>query len=170
MVNQSKSIVKNSYYLQSGSIFVAEKATHISTVVGSCVAVCIYDKERKTGGMNHFQFPLTNEKDRATARYGNVATFALIYMLINDGSQIQDLEAQIFGGAHSPEMAHRDIGRENIKVARNALSKKRIRVVSEDVGGEKGRKIVFKTDTNEIAVMRVGQLRKGDWHPYESDR
>jgi chemotaxis protein CheD len=170
MVNQSKSIVKNDYYLQSGSIVVTEKATHISTVVGSCVAVCIYDKERKTGGMNHFQLPFTHEKDRATARYGNVATCALIYMLINDGSQTQDLEAQIFGGAHNPEMAHRDIGRENIKIARKVLSKKQIRVVSEDVGGEKGRKIVFKTHANEIAVMRVGQLRKGDWHPYQSDR
>jgi chemotaxis protein CheD len=45
-----------------------------------------------------------------------------------------------------------------------------IRVVSEDTGGEKGRKIVFNTGTNEVAVLKVDRLRKGDWYPYEGDR
>lgn len=170
MDRASNSIIKNNYLLRSGYIFVAKKATHISAVLGSSVSVCIYDKARQVGGMNHFQFPFAVEKNSATARYGNAATIALIHMLVNDGSEAGNMEAQIFGGAYDPEISARDIGRENIKLARKILFKKRVRIVSEDVGGRKGRKIVFHTFTNEIVVMRVEQLRKADWYPYEGKR
>ena len=170
MPGKSDRIIKSSYFLRSGFIYVPDTATHIATALGSSVSVCIYDKKRNAGGMNHFQLPFINKKRLATARYGNVAIIALIQMLINDGSKVKHMEAQIFGGAYNPGISDRDIGRENIKSARNILSKKRIQIVSEDVGGRKGRKIVFKTRTNEIAVMRVDQLRKGDWYPYEEER
>ncbi len=52
-------------------------------------------------------------------------------------------------------------------VARKILVKACVRVVCEDVGGEKGRKIVFNTETNEIAVLKADKLRKEDWYPYE---
>jgi len=170
VTNQNNSPVKNDYFLQSGFIFVPAKSTDISTVLGSCVSVCLYDKKRKAGGMNHFQLPFIDEKPKATARYGNVATFALINMLLDDGSKIKNLEAQIFGGAFNPKISVYNIGRENIKTVRNILTKKRIRIVSEDIGGEKGRKIVFNTHSGEVAVLKVDNLRKGDWYPYESDR
>ena len=54
-------------------------------------------------------------------------------------------------------------------ISRKILAKQGIPVVSEDVGGRKGRKIVFNTQTNEIAVLKVGHLRKADWYPYEYD-
>ena len=120
--------------------------------------------------MNHFQLPYIREKHRTTARYGNVATTALINMMINDGSQREDLEAQIFGGAHDPEVSRENIGQDNIRVAREVLAKKQICVVSEDVGGNKGRKIVYHTNTNEIAILKVAKLRKKDWYPYQVGR
>jgi len=166
----SNSPIEKNYFLQSGFIFLPAKATDISTVLGSCVAVCLYDKKRQKGGMNHFQLPLISEQQKATARYGNIATPTLISMLISDGSEINNLEAQIFGGAYNPDISIHDIGRDNIKIAKNVLAKKQIRIVSEDVGGEKGRKIVFNTYSGEVAVLKVGKLRKSDWHPYQSDR
>jgi chemotaxis protein CheD len=54
--------------------------------------------------------------------------------------------------------------------ARKVLAGKKIRVVSEDVGGQMGRKIVFNTHTNEVGVIKVEKLRKKDWYPYEDDR
>jgi chemotaxis protein CheD len=55
-------------------------------------------------------------------------------------------------------------------IARKILAKERINITSEDVGGEKGRKIVFNTHTNEMAVIKVDKLRTVDWYPYENDR
>ncbi len=170
MVNKSDIPVSLNYLLRPGYILIANKPTVISTVLGSCVSVCLYDRKRKAGGMNHFQLPSTKRSDGATARYGNVATLALIGMMVDEGSRIKHLEAQLFGGAFNPEISARDVGRENIRVAIHVLRKKGIHIVSEDVGGERGRKIVFDTNSNEIAVIKVDQLRKGDWHPYEESR
>ena len=164
MDNESHSLINDNYFLKPGFIIIPTKATDISAVLGSCVAVCLYDQKRKTGAMNHFQLPFIYEKYRATARYGNVATITLINMLLNDGSKIKHL-----GGAYNSRISHKDMGRDNIKVARNILVKKQIRVVSEDVGGERGKKIVFNTNCGETAVLKVEKIRNGDWYPYETD-
>jgi chemotaxis protein CheD len=80
------------------------------------------------------------------------------------------MEAQIIGGAHNPALSPKNIGRENILMARKILIRHRISLASEDVGGEKGRKVVFNTRQNEIAVMKVENLRAGDWYPYDDNR
>ena len=158
------------YLLKPGYILIPKRPTVISAVLGSCVSVCLYDRKRKASGINHYEFPMKEKSDPSTARYGNVATLALIKMMVDDGSRGGNMEAQIFGGAHNPAFSPKDIGKENIRVARRILGKKGIRIVSEDVGGEKGRKIVFDTGNNEIAVLKVDKLRKGDWFPYQDDR
>jgi chemotaxis protein CheD len=170
MANHSNTLLPAQYFLKPGYILVANRPTIISTVLGSCVAVCIYDRKRRVGGMNHFQIPTVDAAEAPTARYGNVATLKLVEMMLDDGSAVKNMEAQIFGGACNPKMNSWDVGRQNIRVARRVLSGKGIRIVSEDVGGEKGRKIVFDTGANEVAVMKVDKIRKGDWHPYEDER
>ena len=170
MSEKSNKPVVNNYYLEPGYIFVATNPTSISTVLGSCVSVCLYDRKRKTGGMNHYRLPCIREKNIATANYGNVAIITLIRMMIHDGSKLKHLEAQIFGGAYNPSVSKKDIGRENILIAKKTLARERIHITSEDVGGRKGRKIVFNTDTNEIVVLKVDRLRLSDWYPYENDR
>jgi len=169
-VDQSNSIAAANYFIEPGYIFVAAKPTVVSGVLGSCVSICVYDHKRKIGGMNHFQFPCTQDENLATARYGNVAVPTLIRLLVHDGSETKHMEAQIVGGAYNPEISSKNIGQDNVRIAKKILSKEKIRVVSEDVGGEKGRKVVFTTNTNEIAVIKVGKLRKSDWYPYEKDR
>jgi chemotaxis protein CheD len=120
--------------------------------------------------MNHFQLPFIDDKDKTTACYGNVATQVLIRMMLDGRSKIKHLEAQIYGGAYDPKVSPKDFGHENVMAARKVLARKKIRVVSEDVGGQKGRKIVFNTSTNEIGVFKVNKLRRRDWYPYEDDR
>ena len=61
------------YFLQSGYIFVSDQSVTISTVIGSSVSVCICDRKKRIGGMNHFQFPYMTLKGKTTALYGNVA-------------------------------------------------------------------------------------------------
>lgn len=158
------------YLLKPGFIYMSNKPVAISTVLGSSVAVCLFDKKLKIGGMNHFQFPGTRERQHSTARYGNVATLVLIRMMLSSGSRTRYLEAQIFGGAHNPAPSSLNIGISNIRTARNILNRRKIKIVSEDVGGEIGRKIVFNTANSEIAILKVPNLRESDWYPYGGDR
>ncbi len=169
-MNQDSNIAPADYFIEPGYILVAAQPAVISGVLGSSVSVCLFDRRRKVGGMNQFQYPFIGDKLRATAIYGNVSTLALIRMMIADGSKTKHLEAQIIGGGHNPALSSQNIGRENVRMARKILIRHRIRVASEDVGGEKGRKVVFNTHKNEVAVMKVASLRSGDWYPYQENR
>ncbi len=172
MDEQDTTPIKLDYLLKPGFIYMSDKRPiSISTVVGSSVAVCLFDRKQKIGGMNHFQLPETREKEKATAIYGNVATLTLIKMMLSNGSKNSHIEAQIFGGAHNPEVSSNiNVGINNIRTARKILNSKQIKIISEDVGGEVGRKIIFNTSTCEIAVLKVKNIRQSDWYPYQSDR
>ena len=155
------------YHLEAGSLFSCGEPAMVSTVLGTCVAVCLHDKRLKIGGMNHFLYPKNKAFTRPTAEYGNVAIPALIKMLQRHGSRLQDLEAQIFGGGDLPGLAgSSNMGYKNLKMARKILKKNGIKVVSEDVGGLKGRRLIFHTGTNEALIMKTHRLRRGDYYPY----
>ena len=162
-----ENLLPDNYFLQPGYIFVPDQPIGISTVIGSGVSVCIYDRKKQTGGMNHFLFPHIAIKGKTTALYGNISMTALLKMMLAQESSIKHLEAQIYGGAYSPEKNNKDIGRENIEMARKILLKNRISITSQDVGGEKGRKVIFNTRTNEVAILKVDRLRDMDWYPYQ---
>lgn len=87
-----------------------------------------------------------------------------------NGSRRSHLEAQIFGGAFKDENAAGDIGQDNLRTARQVLNRMRIQIVSEDVGGAKGRKVVFNTQSYEIGILKVNRLRESDWYPYDGGR
>jgi len=158
------------YFLKPGYIYLPAEPTVVSTVLGSCVSVILWDRKRKVGGINHFQLPACGDADKPTARFGDASTLMLIRMMVQDGSQKRHLEAQIFGGAFNREISSKNVGRENIRTARRVLARQGIQVVSEDVGGERGRKIIYDAVLNEVAVLKVERLRKGDWHPYRDGR
>ncbi len=169
-MTQDTRLVVQDYFLRPGFIYLPDRPTTISTVLGSSVAVSLYDRSLKTGGMNHFLFPYSGGRRKTTALYGNVSVLTLIRMMAGKGSKLSDLEAQIFGGAFNGEYSKKDIGKDNFKSARHILSGKRIKIISEDVGGELGRKIVFNTGTCETGILKVGRLRESDWFPYSNDR
>ena len=170
MADHGNIVPTENYFLKPGYIFISENPTIISTVLGTSVSVCLYDSKRKVGGMNHFKLPAIDDPQKATAEYGNVATLTLVRMMLQDGSNRKNIEAQIFGGAFRESISDVDMGKSNIRVARSVLARERLQIVSEDVGGWKGRKIVFDTEKNEIAIIKVDKIRAGDWYPYESER
>jgi len=151
------------YFLEPGYIFVSLRPALISTVLGDCVAVSLFDKRHRWGGMSHFLYPEANRQDEMTPKYGNVAVSALIRLLKKQGSMIEDLEAQIFGGAKPLCGKARDQGWGNVQIARDILQKAGITICSQDVGGVKGRRIVYHTMTNETIVMKTDKIRQGDW-------
>jgi len=87
------------------------------------------------------------------------------------GRKKKALQAQIFGGAATDNPLCANIARENVAVARRFLAKHGIKIISEDTGGNMGRKIVYNSLTNEAIIYKVHNLRRGDWYPYvQEDR
>lgn len=151
------------YYLEPGYIYLTKESVVIRTVVGSCVAVCLWDRKLGYGGMNHFLRPIIRDAKSATPKYGNVATVALITMMEEAGCEAGDIVGQILGGACPEEAKDADLGEENVSIARSVLQKKGIAIVSEDVGGNMGRKVVFDTKTGQLMTLKVHKIRDSDW-------
>ena len=161
-----REIQKHEYFLRPGYIFLSRGPTLVYTVLGSCVSVCLWDRKNNFGGINHFLYPIITEPRKATANYGNVSIPALVRMMLSEGSEKSSLEAQIFGGRDLYYVKEPGIGSQNVIVARKVLNQQGIRVASEDVGGNKGRKLIYDSGTNEIVVLKIDRIRRDDWYPY----
>lgn len=136
-------------------IIVSKDAIKVSTLLGSCVSVCLWDPINGYGGINHFMLPYWNGKGLASPKYGNIAMETLLQKMINLGSKKSNIQAKIFGGGQVLQMLnnHFDIGPRNIQYARSFLSSEGIRIVSSSVGGTEGRKIIFDT-LSGMVLMR----------------
>lgn len=150
-------------HVPPGGIVLVRDGTTLVAVAGPGVAVCFWNESSEVACLAHFAEPAIYDPSRATARYGNVSLPTAI-SLIREVVGGSDLEAQIFGGAFQDEDG-RSGAEANIEMARRILSAKGVRIVSEDVGGKKGRKIVFQGSSGHVAVVKVHKLRAEDWKP-----
>lgn len=145
-------------YIHSGQLYVAVKPSVINTVLGSCVAVCLYDAKMQISGMNHYLLPLWNNDGLASPKYGNIAISKLIEAMEAVGCQRKDMVAKLFGGA-SPNSfdgtKNMLVGEKNIQIAQSMLQEQRIRVVANDLGGTRGRKISLESTTGRILLKYV---------------
>jgi chemotaxis protein CheD len=134
-------------YLHAGQLSVAARPTAITTVLGSCVAVCLHDPATRVGGMNHFLLPHHVERERSP-RFGTVAVPELVEAMVRAGASRASLVAKVFGGASVIVAAPRGrrLGEENAALAIRLLEEARIPVLDSDVGGGRGRKLIFFTD------------------------
>lgn len=147
-----------SMYLHPGQLFVSPEPAEIVTVLGSCVAVCLWDSSRKVGGVNHFLLPDWIGNGHSSPRFGNVATRELVAGLLQLGCRRQDLQAKVFGGACVIEAFRgraEHLGVKNVEAARRALAAERVRVVGEEVGGARGRRLVFHTASGACRVRWI---------------
>lgn len=151
------------YYLEPGYIYCAKSRATVHTVVGSCVAVCLWDSQLSYGAMNHFVLPKVTDPKKATPRYGNVATAEVVNMMEKAGSKRTNLVAQILGGASPKPGQPESLGSRNVSIAREVLQRKGVRIDSEDTGGTMGRKVVFDTATGHLMVLKVHKIRAEDW-------
>lgn len=140
------------FFLHTGHIHVASEPTRITTILGSCVAICIWDPLNGAGGMNHYLLPSNPAATERTARFADTATAALLEGLLAAGVSLTRLRAKIFGGASVLAFTSGALAEKNIRAAREQLARWDIPIVGEDVGGSHGRKIVFQTDTGATTV------------------
>jgi chemotaxis protein CheD len=148
----------NKKFIHVGEIFVGAKPTEITTVLGSCIAVCLYDKVEKVGGMNHYLVPLWNDNGLQSPKYGNISIPKLIDNMLNIGCAKHNLEAKIFGGGNVIDVSQEEmmIGRKNILIAKEILLDYSIKISAQDVGGTRGRKILMRSDTGKIFLKYTG--------------
>lgn len=146
------------YYLQPGFIYATIEGTLVKTVLGSCVAVCLWDQRLGSGGVNHYIYP-RRLNHQPTSNYGDVAIPYLIRLMTKLGSNHSDLVAHVVGGATSP-LINSSIGQENSMVAKEILLKYGIRVATWDIGGSIGRKVIFNTGNGNLLVNNCMQIRE----------
>jgi chemotaxis protein CheD len=150
------------YYLLPGFIFFSETPYLIHTILGSCVSVCVWDYRRRYGGINHYMYARARESKR-NGNYGDVSIPYLVHLLLGAGSKREHLFVHIVGGSNSLEFQS-NVGGSNIQIADEIVHKLGLKVMSRDVGGTVGRRLVFNNDTGEIYVNKELVLRKEDWY------
>ncbi|HKV77965.1 MAG TPA: chemotaxis protein CheD [Candidatus Sulfotelmatobacter sp.] len=135
-------------YLLPGQLYVSAEPCQIRTILGSCVAICLWDKWRGAGGMNHFLLPSSREGQPASLRYGDEATRVLLELLDGLGCQAPNLCAKIFGGAALFQSRNRygvSLGAKNVAAALSLMKSSGIPVVAQETGGLQGRRLIFNT-------------------------
>lgn len=146
----------NKHFLFPGTIFAEPQEYLISTVLGSCVAVCLWDKVIRRGGMNHIMLPLWNGEGLATPKYGNIAMEKLFAKVLSIGCRRENLVAKVFGGANvnGTGLEVFMIGDRNATLAFQMLEELRIPVAAKDVGGRVGRKIIMNSESGVVMLGR----------------
>jgi chemotaxis protein CheD len=136
-----------------GEYFVHDEDILIMTTLGSCIAACLWDREARVGGMNHFMLP---EGDAGSGRYGSFAMELLINEMLKRGATRSTMEAKVFGGGQVVEgMSTMNIGERNTAFVMDYLKTERIPILSKDVLGPHARKLCFLPASGKALVKRI---------------
>ena len=136
-----------------GEYFVYAEDILIMTTLGSCIAACLWDRNAKVGGMNHFMLP---EGSGDSGRYGSFAMELLINEMMKLGAQRSSMEAKVFGGGQVISgMNTINVGERNTAFAMNYLKTERIPILSKDVLDIYPRKVCFLPHSGKAMVKRL---------------
>lgn len=145
-------------YLHPGRLFASAEPARVCTVLGSCVAVCLWERRHGIGGINHYALPSGAARGADGLRFGEVAIPALFEEVLGLGARRSDLEAKVFGGAclrEWPASEEEGLGARNVEIALAVLRAERVPVTSRSSGGRRGRKLVFHTATGDAWVKEL---------------
>jgi chemotaxis protein CheD len=148
-----------------GEYFVSDKPVVLSTLLGSCVAVCMRDPNAGVGGMNHFMLPAPGHSASSGAwsvktRYGSYAIETLINGILKYGGHRNRLEVKVFGGAKLYEGGG-DIGASNAQWVLEYLDREGLRPIASDLGKDYARSVYFYTDTGRVLMKSGGSAERG---------
>lgn len=145
----------NAVKVLPGEYFVGDESMVIMTVLGSCIAACLWDSRARVGGMNHFMLP-DGEVGDSSGRYGSYAMELLINEMLKLGARRETMQAKIFGGAQvMANFTTMNVGERNTNFVLNYLHTERIPIVSEDVLDIYPRKVVFFPISGKAMVKRL---------------
>lgn len=153
----SKDITYKSHYLLPANLYVSKEPCLIDTLLGSCVAICLFDPISKIGGMNHYMLPYWNGEGLASPKYGNIAMEKLLEKMLILGATKRNIIAKVYGGAEVIEFSSHNykIGDRNLELAKSVLTESAISVVEHNIGGKNGRKIQLDTSTGIVKMKFI---------------
>lgn len=136
----------------------------ITTIgLGSCVGIVLYERTKKIAGLVHIMLPDSTKirHNQNRLKFADTGILALIEELEKQGLNRKNLLAKIAGGAKmfqfSSDYAMGNIGEKNIEAVRQTLKQYAIKIVSEDVGLNYGRTIIFNPETKDLSVVTAGK-------------
>lgn len=149
------------HHLYPGELRVTDEPELISTILGSCVAVAIYDPVARVGGLNHFLLDSPPPGETPSPRYGSYAIPALVEALIRMGGIPSNFRAKVYGGSNVLiELTDTlEIGSKNVRFALSKLEELGIPVLERDTGGSAGRRIVFSTEDFSVDSITNSHVR-----------
>ncbi len=143
--------------IQAGGVHSSSQGVTVRTLLGSCVAVCLYDPNVRIVGMNHFLLPADiGGGGRSPASFGVHSMELLINGLMKLGADRRRLVAKIFGGGSVIGGLTTAIGERNVAFALEFLRDEGIQVVAQKVGATSALSVLFDTGTGMARVKEIG--------------
>ncbi len=143
-------------FLQPGEFFWGDRFSRIWTILGSCVAVCVWNEGRQVGGMNHILLPGISPDGAkiqgAPAKYAVDAIDVFLKEMRREKLAPHTFVAKVFGGSSLMESVRHSVGVKNAESVRSLLAAAGIPVVAEDLGGSGHRKVIFNLDDGSAWV------------------
>jgi chemotaxis protein CheD len=144
-------------HISPGQLAVVAAPCTVTTVVGSSVAVSLYDPVGRLGGLSHYTLPCAPVHDRSL-QFGDVAVTRLLAAVVQAGAEQRRLVARVVGGACALGLPQGDaapLGLRNVRAAMKFLFETGIPVVTMDIEGDRGRRVVFHADTGDLIVRSL---------------
>ncbi len=141
-------------YVKSGDVFVSREPCMFTTLLGSCISVCLYDLTNCWGGINHIVHAGKSIINPQDTLYSEAAIHSLIVKLQQLGSDPRELMAKVIGGGNVMQCITFQIGNCNVNAVFNELMKWNIPILASDVGGKNYRKLHFYSHTGEMQLIR----------------
>jgi len=146
-------------WIYQGDFYVSSRPDlYLTTVLGSCIAVCVRDPMSGTGGMNHFLLPdadFTEEHYPSLAlRYGSYSIERLINAILSRGGRRERLEVKVFGGANVND-TNSNIGGRNVDFIEHYFAKERISITAADLRGVHPRKLRYFPSTGRAQTCEI---------------
>jgi len=143
--------------MQGQALVSAEPQVEFTTVLGSCVALCLFDPDARVGGMNHFLLAEPPSGFAATAvdeHYGTYLMELLVNQMLGKGARKARLRAHLYGGANVNRNMMR-IGTANAEFARGFLQREGIDLLRADLGGTNARRVDFRPASGQVRCKTV---------------
>jgi chemotaxis protein CheD len=142
---QAGAVPHQAHYVHPGQLFASAEPHQVTTILGTCVAVCLFDAHAKVGGLNHYLLP-NRVGTGAGGRFGASAMELLLDRVQSLGAMKSRLRAKVFGGADGRAGSAGELGKRNVALAYELLEQAGVPVIAADHGGPSARKLIFQTD------------------------
>lgn len=142
---------------------VLDPGTIMTIGLGSCIGIALYDKTLKVAGLAHIMLPDSTQFKSNTnpMKFADTAIPILIEKMEKEGCRKRNLIAKIAGGASMFNFTDKsiisDIGKRNSEAVKKALKYESVPIISEEIGGNKGRTMILYSSDGKVVLKVVGQ-------------